>query len=204
MAWFIIVVGILLIATLWAIFRPTPVYLFAFRSAGKEFKLHVLQQQQPLLYAGHVGVSFDGAIIYGFTPHAPEYQTHAELEVLLQLLRMRVVFSGTVNDDTAVFHAAQDLADMHHARSNVYVLIRLLPWYRTQQLKRAIAVDMQNSPLEEKRYRLPLLVEANQDEVCYNCATYLVTLGITLPESTGVLSKFVPAMIAQGGFPWQR
>jgi hypothetical protein len=37
----------------------------------------------------------------------------------------------------------------------------------------------------------------------YNCATYPSSLGLPIPEGTGIMEYFVPQMIMQGAMPWR-
>jgi hypothetical protein len=148
----------------------------------------------PLIYAGHVGVSFNnGKTIFGFSPFAPD-MTNREI---INALKNRISFPGQVLDDTAIFHLAQDLADQGY-RTQVYVKSISVSEDIFLKIKQNVFDDLFNSPLQHKKYSFPGV------SGCYNCATWPVTNGIPIPEDTGKISYYVPALIQSGGIPWVR
>lgn len=151
-----------------------------------------LHQRDPRLITGHVGLSVDGGgTIWGFTPVTPALSfTEARTQ-----LRQDRTFPGRVTDDTAICASAVRLAAQGILRTPVYLWEQSyddVTWLLLTTRLRAVATG---EPLPTVRYGW----QSGQPGV-YNCATWPVTLGVTIPEQTGELRRYIPALaLAAGG-----
>lgn len=161
------------------------VWIHAFR--GKREDLHFVDRcrgrakpppslDECLIYAGHVGVSFDGERpIYGFLPLAP----HLAPEVLLDRLQQGSIFAGEVAEHTSIFdsalrHGLQVVQVEYHYRESAQ-----------QSAYEEVQAQLKNCTLT---YSFP-----GQGGDC-NCATWLGHIGLQLPEPTGQMKLFVRAL----------
>lgn len=177
-----------------SLLNPVEVLLFGFLGAGRGSE-HFIDSGDPLIYAGHVGVSWDGGNhIYGFTPYAPGIS----FSIVIRELKRQRLYPGQVNDDALVFHRAQDLAEQQLLRTQVYVWRQHFGSFKVVRMRRIVRKEARTSLLLYKEYCFP------QDlQVCYNCATWPATLGVAIPEQTGELRNYIPALAARGEL-WQR
>lgn len=129
-----------------------------------------------LLYAGHAGISFslDGSI-FGFNAKCKPGQV-AET---LQLLKKKAGIPGVVTDDTAVFDAAR-------ARKMEVVCVEY---------------ECMEEEFESIQSAFENELESSQFVYCFpggegdcNCATWPAKLGLSVPEPTGMMKKYVAAM----------
>ena len=165
--------------------------IYGFRGAGTTAEEFI--EIEALIYAGHVGISFDrGKTIYGFTPHAPDLSS-AEI---IETLKRKKSFPGQVLDDTAIFHRAQDLAEQGY-RTQVYVQSIPVPNTDFNRIRKQVLGEVGGSPLVGKRYAFP------GPKGCYNCATWPASHGIPIPEPTGQLRDYIPRLMELGR-PWKR
>jgi len=166
--------------------------LIGFQGAGRGYESFI-GQGEPLSYAGHVGVSFDGGqTFYGFTPYAPDLS----YDQVIYALKWQRSFPGQVNDDTRVFYRAHELAQQG-LRTQVYVWRQGYSRQDVAAIRRRILQQVEDSPLRYVDYSFP-----QPDQVCYNCATWPATLGCEIPELTGVLGLYIPALRERGEV-WQ-
>lgn len=143
----------------------------------------------PLLLTGHVGLSWDdGRTIYGFTPHTPELTPRQVVEAL----RAGGSFDGVVADDRAIFALAAREAAAGYLRSPVYIAPQAVDDERLRAIEATVLADRAASPLPARRYSWPRPGEPAR----FNCATWPGTLGLALPEPSGLLSRFIPALAA--------
>lgn len=102
---------------------------------------------------------------------------------------------GRLQDDTAIFKRAKELADAGE---------RTVVW--------ELAIDVTEETVEvikqwynegkEAMYNFPKpdeSLEANE----YNCATFPAIFGINLPQDTGSIRAYITAMIEKGARRWQ-
>jgi hypothetical protein len=136
-----------------------------------------------LLYAGHTGVSMNGArTVYGFNPDIgkdPLWQALAKL-------RSGDAYPGIVLDDSNVFQAAQ-----HHG-VNVITADVVLPHPSFQEFERRLLAESRQSRFS---YGFP-----DGDGDC-NCTTWLERLA--LPLLTGSMDEFT-ALLGFATMPSRR
>ena len=167
--------------------------IYGFRGTGRTAEEFI--ESDPLIYAGHIGISFDrGKTIYGFTPSAPGLSNSEAIEVLKQ----HKSFPGQVLDDTALFHRAQNLAEQGY-RTQVYVQPVSVSKANFDRIKRQVLNELHSGPMPNKRYAFP------GPEGCFNCATWPSSHGIPIPETTppGQIRDYVEILKATGR-PWIR
>ena len=170
----------------------TPIWVFAFPFGGRAMYPYI--NTRPQLLLGHVGISLDGRRIWGFSPFAPEI----EPVELVQRLQRHKSFPGIVQDDTALFHQAQDLADEGYP-SQVWMWEQNYSWLARTLITWPLRGDVRRSPMDDKSYQLP-----PPNRGCYNCGTYPLSIGVTLPERSGNMTRLMRAIQEKGGYPWQR
>ncbi len=171
--------------------RMATIWLLGFQGAGKSGYLRYIDSA-PLLVAGHVGISWDaGRSIYGFTPHAPGLTSRQ----ILEALRAGGSFDGIVADDHAVFALAAREAAAGYLRSPVYAAPQTVTDARLRAIEAAVRAGRAASPVRDLRYRWP----QSGDRPGHNCATWPGTLGLALPEPSGLLARYIPALVASAG-----
>jgi hypothetical protein len=127
------------------------VQLFGFRGLGKRGEQFI--DAEPLIYAGHVGVSLDnGKVIYGFSPYAPELTSREVIDAL----KRHEFFPGQVLDDTAVFHRAQDLAEQG-MKTQVYVKKIFVSEKEFKEIRKMVANDLLESLCGTKNTHFQIL-----------------------------------------------
>lgn len=165
--------------------------IYGFRGTGKTAEEFI--ETDPLIYAGHIGISFDrGKTIYGFTPFAPGLSNTEAIEVLKQ----HQSFPGQVLDDTSLFHRAQNLAEQGY-RTQVYVQSISVSKADFARIKEQVLNELSSGPLPNKRYAFP------GPEGCFNCATWPSSHGIPIPESSGNLRLYIEELQKVGQL-WKR
>jgi hypothetical protein len=134
--------------------------------------------EECLLYAGHVGLSFeDERIVYGFLPDAPQ----RPLCELLNQLKNLTAFPGSVADHTQFFNYAAA-----HGRN----VVRLQYLYPNNDIAQVRATIRQQQNSCNLTYAFPGVSGS------YNCATWLHKIGLQIPESTGLMRLFMRDLIA--------
>ncbi|MDM8561295.1 hypothetical protein [Candidatus Parabeggiatoa sp. HSG14] len=146
----------------------------------------------PLIAKGHIGLSADnGKTIYGFAPIKPHELNDKEFLFLLK--RKRQIFDGQLIDDTVLFNQI--------AAGKFNKGIRELELYRLKQTVDEITFTKVLQQIEKRgkgsKYMLP---HENIPFLpnTYNCATFWEQTGVILPEKSGILRDYIPAMINQG------
>jgi hypothetical protein len=169
-------------------------WLLGFRGATRA-SYHAFAEADPLLYTGHVGLSFDrGATIYGFSPYAPG---ESPREVIARLKRGDT-YPGIVRDDRAVFERATVAADHGLLNSPVYLWAQPLDAPTLTRIHARFQAEPLGQALAEKRYGWIVARES-----VYNCATWPHSLGVALPEDSGQLADFIAALRrVSGGRRW--
>jgi len=146
----------------------------------------------PLIATGHVGLSADGGkTIYGFGPIKPDGLSEKEFTNLLR--RERQSFDGQLSDDTVLFY--QVAAGQFNKGSWELELYRF--WQTVEDITFAKVLQQIENKGKDSKYMLPhenLPFPANT----YNCATFWGQCGIDIPDKSGILREYIPAMIDQG------
>ena len=168
-------------------------------SADDHALVREMSAQEPLLYAGHIGISTDGGeSIQGYTPkRSPELSMSA--------LKAHEAFPGNVLDDTQVFELATQMAAKHGWNTRPVSAVQLVD----PEVKRGIIREMQRlqSATPEQHglaYSFPL---GYQQDGSYfkesngypancvdNCATFPERVGVKIPERSGNLNSYMPAL----------
>ncbi len=154
----------------------------------------------PLLWAGHVGVSFDGGrTIYGFTPELPE-RTRAD--EFLSRLAQHEAFPGLVLPDTKHFADADRLAAESGWNTSVVVVSVLVGRDEKRALQKTIeglaeAADSHGEfyafPLKQPQPDGPIFAPSNRappDKVS-NCSEFLLRHGVPLPKHDGSVIRLI-------------
>ena len=124
-----------------------------------------------LLYAGHVGVSFNARTpIYGFTP-----KTHDPAWKVMDNLKAGNAYPGAVGNDTAVFVAAE-AAGLDHI-----VIEHLFPPAKYDELHAKFTAEAQHC---SHTYSFP----GGQGDC--NCATWPATIDVPIPSGDGNLRVY--------------
>ena len=145
----------------------------------------------PLLVTGHVGVSLDGGgTIYGFSPLAPDLTPHA----LIDALAAGIAFPSIVRNDRAVFHRAAAAAARGYTQTPFYLWTQEVTAEAWATVAARLQVARTNAPDDNPPYSWPVLPESG-----YNCATRPVTLGVAIPEPSGRLARYIPALRRAAG-----
>jgi hypothetical protein len=128
-----------------------------------------------LLWSGHVGVSFEGqSPIYGFNPKSEDAVT-----VVVETLKGGGSYPGQVTDDTAIFGAAKQ-------RGVPVVTIEFVyPESRYNEIKAKFDAEKSSTT---RLYSFP-----GGTGNC-NCATFPARIGIPVPEGSGNMKLYIPAM----------
>lgn len=175
---------------------PT-IRLVAFRGTGGVYNdAHPYYNEPALVRAGHVALAdvVEGALI-GFSPTPDAIQAAGGEEKLLEMLAKRKSQPGCLQDDTAIFERATELAEVDK-RTTVWqltidvdeeILSEIRAWYneRTEALY--------NFPDEDGKF-------ADGD---YNCAVFPSRFKIPLPVMSGSIKLYIQAMRLQGATKWQ-
>lgn len=162
-----------------------------------------------LIYAGHVGVSIDnGATIYGLTPEIPEGMDLAM--AANHLFEHTMTFPAVVQNDKPAF----DMADRYHEARGWNTKVSMYSEEITLERQAELATKLQQmAGLDAGKhgiyYSFPLR-DAEQGawfkdtpdpdgtlirgEMQSNCATFPRFIDIPLPELSGNLVKYIPAV----------
>jgi hypothetical protein len=169
-------------------------WLLGFRGATRA-SYRAFADTDPLLYTGHVGLSFDhGTTIYGFSPHAPSEVPRA----VIDRLKRGGTYPGIVRDDRTVFERAATAAARNLLGSPIHLWAQELDAPILERIRARFQAEPLGRPLATKRYGWLIAREG-----VYNCATWPRSLGVTLPEDTGQLADFIAALrIVSGGREW--
>jgi hypothetical protein len=162
-----------------------------------------VQSEQPLLRYGHVGVSVDGGeTIWGFSPDREAFPELTD-SAFIALLKSNTSVPGLLRDDTAVFRRAAKLATDEGWSTDVTSSVQLVePDKKTAITEQITAMsDSGGSGAgagHSKRYQFPFEEPRGgshfESETCRNCATFMEFLGLAVPEASGLLSLYIPAL----------
>lgn len=158
----------------------------------------------PLLRAGHVGVTFDGGrTYYGLTPATADMP----LDDVIAKLKAREVFPGKVDDDTRHFALAEAMAREGWNTAPVRAVVM---FDRTEQPELFQEVMAAKAAADRGEYDLGYAWPFRKpkdgqsypggtapngqrfDATCvHNCATYPGTIGIPIPERSGRMEDYM-------------
>jgi hypothetical protein len=179
------------------------------------------KDQDYLIFAGHIGVSIDGgSTIYGFTPVAPEGMPKEQ--VIAHLHNHTMTFPGQVKNDKPHFDLAARCAAEKGWDTDVTTVMRTVTTKQHAETKKKLEELAGMAPGAHGLYYSFPLSDAQQGEYFVdtpgpdgkiirgqnqaNCATFPGKIGIELPEQSGNLRFFMPALrreaaAASGGAP---
>jgi len=154
-------------------------------------------EDEPLLWAGHVGISFDGGkTIYGLTPDTGE----DSLATILEKLGEHHAYPGKVDDDTEVFERARRMADRFHWNTRPEWAAELVD-PEVKQRVRSLVLQMKAGP-HDLGYSFPLEQPENGQhfrtadgypaENIANCAVFPDKIGVAIPEPSGQMRDYMP------------
>lgn len=172
------------------------IYLIGFRGTG--FRDHKYSNEPALIRAGHVGIAFEGdeMQIYGFHPTPEAAESLGNDEAVIDWLKRLKTLQGALQLDTEVFVRAHELAK-GGARTQV--------WQMSVPLADEIFEQIKSQALlwytRKKAFNYSFPPEEPLPDRD-NCATFPRRLGLPLPEKTGQLTYFIPALAAMGS-EWQ-
>lgn len=160
--------------------------LIGFQGGGR--KADWLIDTEPLIYAGHVALSYDGGYrFFGFTPYAPNRSNRD----VITALKRKQTFPGVVQDDTDVFLLALERWKHDDIRTPVYAWRQRCSLWRWWWIRWRVRRAVRRSPLRV-RYGFP------QDAPCYTCATWPQIVGVAIPETSGTLRLYIAALRQKG------
>jgi len=162
-----------------------------------------------LIFAGHIGVSLDGgSTIYGFTPVAPEGMP-GEI-VKAHLHNHTMTFPGALKDDKTHFELAEECATNRGWDTETTVVERDIDTTAAAtMLQRLQELAGMQPGAHGVYYSFPLVDEEDgkwfkdtpgpdgkiiRGEAQANCATFPAHIGVELPEKSGNLRYYMPAM----------
>ncbi len=163
---------------------------------------------EPLLYAGHVGISFDGGrTIYGLTPDVrlPGGDRLSNAEALARL-KAHEAFPGRVRNDTEVFQRAEEHANADGWNTSLVSSVELVE----PAFKQKVMDDVRRMQAggHDLAYSFPLLPDEPHPvpgehfhasngyaaERVANCAVFPSKLGVPIPEPSGNLTLYIPEL----------
>lgn len=168
------------------------IYLVGFRGTG--FRDPRYQDETLLIRAGHVGFYFEGenGMILGFHPTEEACRAVGDDDAVKEWLKDHQPMAGALHDDTTIFHRAYALAQ-DGAATTVWQMPIAVP----DEVFEAIRQQADAWYNERKAFIYAFPSEeaaADRD----NCATFPRQLGISLPEPTGNLREYIPALKMNG------
>lgn len=183
----LLALGILTLILIVIVLPLKTIRLIGFQGGGR--KADWLIRTEPLIYAGHVALSYDGGYrFYGFTPHAPGW----DMQELLITLKAGTTFPGVVQDDTDRFVRALERYQQGYTRTSLYEWRQRCTFWRWWWIRWRVRRAVRRSPLRI-RYKFP-----NHAPACYNCATWPAQIGVRIPEPTGRLRVYIAALRRNG------
>jgi filamentous hemagglutinin len=171
----------------------TRVYLIGFCGTGFA---DTYEHEPALVQSGHVDFAFEGDDrIFGFHPTPMAVQTIGSDQAVIEWLKALNTLPGTLQVDNTAFERAYALSQAG-GRTTVWqmaidllesefqqIYTQVLQWY-TEQV--------------EFRYSFPAETPMDDRD---NCATFPRRLGLPLPETSGQLRVYIPAL-AERGSKW--
>ena len=154
------------------------------------------QAEPGLIKVGHVGICFENEDrILGFHPTPEAIDAIGGAREAMNWLRNRKDgnrLDGSLQDDTAIFERAYQLS-LQGARCTV--------WQQTISVDEDTfkSIRTQANQWYEEQTLFPYAFPLSIDDIEWdNCATFPRRLGLTLPETTGQLQRYIPQLQANG------
>lgn len=155
----------------------------------------------PLLGAGHVGMSFDGGeSIFGLRPQTKgDGLTQAEFDQVVERVTRNKDVPGIIGDDTRTFRLAEKLAREQGWDTEITVAAQLVSAEKRAEVMAQIGEWSRSNGTHGKKYTWPFREPDEQgrrfpDENTANCALFPKMLGLCVPEESGELRKYIPAL----------
>lgn len=184
---------------------PIPVYsvqLVAFHGDQWNYNITTTIGQR---WAGHLGIRYQTNTfeIYGFNPASP---TNMPRSHRTDLLLNGTAYAGKVTNDNHLFEEAL------HSPHGFTVVFYDVPHHRCTHNDcgyKILRRDFQSSPLNHKLYAYPpsaprayrnlnySACDNTWGESCFNCGTYITSLGIKSVEESGLFVNYIPELAAQ-------
>ncbi len=155
----------------------------------------------PLLGAGHVGMSFDGGqSIFGLRPETKgDGLTQDQFEDVVERVKTNRTVPGIIGDDTRTFRLAKKLAREQGWDTEITVAAQLLDPETHSQVLAQIGEWSRTNGTHGKKYTWPFREPDEHgrrfpDSDTANCALFPKMLGLCVPEESGELRKYIPAL----------
>lgn len=156
-------------------------------------------------WAGHLGIRYrtNAIEIFGFNPASPTDLTRSHRT---DLLLNGTSYAGKVTNDNHLFEEAL------HSPFGFTVVFYDVPLDRCLHRDCGYQIlrnDLQNSPLHHKHYAYPpsaprayrnlsySACDHTWGESCFNCGTYIASLGIEPVEDSGLFINYIPELATQ-------
>jgi len=172
-------------------------------SPEQRAEVDAITKMYPLLKYGHVGVSLDGGkTIWGFTPDR-ESRPDMSDEEFVALISSNVPVPGLVKDDTEIFRLAEKYMHEFGWNTDVITSVQVVDSEQKAALRDQVERMSGNGGKGEgdghgKNYQFPYDQPRQGSNYagseCRNCATFMEFLGLPIPESTGILAEYIPAL----------
>jgi len=183
--------------------KDKPVPADQLLSKDEAARVNQITASVPLLWAGHIGVSLDGgSSIWGFTPSNKPGVTK---EAFMQGLRENKSFPGLVKDDKYVFDLATYYSQAAKWNTEVFVATQLVDADQKKKIEAQIGTMAKNDGKGDKdghgkKYQFPYPEQKDgsnfEDKDTANCAIFPTMVDIPVPENTGILDTYMPALQA--------
>ncbi|MDK2127037.1 hypothetical protein, partial [Parachitinimonas caeni] len=173
--------------------------IFGVRGGGESFNAEGVLH--PYQYTGHVGYSFDsGKVIWGFGPSTGDA---VEADIFTHL-KSSGSYPGIITADQEAFRLIAENPLPARGSSAPQVVYEQKMFFSQEEFDVIRARHEQlvsRGPMDDIRYQWPPK-SGNWPPNFYNCATFPSCLGIPIPETTGKLQFYMPALEAVGA-PWK-
>jgi hypothetical protein len=172
------------------------IFIVGFRGAG--FRSEPYKRESLLIRAGHVGFYFEGEeeVIFGFHPTEEACRAVGDDEAVKEWLKAHHPMDGALFNDITIFERASALA-ADGAPTDVWQMVVTVSDEAFEQIRSQTIAWYNDRTIFT--YAFP---SDAADETRDNCATFPRRLGIALPEPTGNLRDYMPALQA-GGERWR-
>ncbi|HEY3805952.1 MAG TPA: hypothetical protein VGL61_25260 [Kofleriaceae bacterium] len=169
---------------------------------GEQKEVEAAKNNDPLLYAGHVGISVDGGkTIIGFTPNRPE---DMDMPAFLRSLFAHDAYPGIVGDDTSVFERAREKSAKGWNTEPISVVELVDKPAKLKAAAQVAAMSGMTSGEHGLGYSFPMPSPSGSEHFASsngypadqvrNCATFPEKVGVPIPEPSGNLGAYMPEL----------